>query len=63
MPPRNAFGANEIKSLKETIKFYETRKLDPQYKDKYESKFSNQFNKYMGGGKVFQFHLALEQLL
>ena len=34
MPPRNAFGANEIRSLKETIKFYETRKLDPQYKDK-----------------------------
>jgi len=51
MPPRNAFGANEIRSLKETIKFYETRKLDPQYKDKYESKFSNQFNSYMGGGK------------
>ena len=51
MPPRHAFGSDEVKSLRETIKFYESKKMDPQYKDKYENKFSEKFNNYMKGGK------------
>lgn len=52
MPARLAFGKNEQKKLLEVIKYYSNKKLDPQYKGKFEQEFQKKFNSYMGGGRT-----------
>tara|TARA_B100001121_G_C18695247_1_gene624758 strand:+ start:809 stop:2038 length:1230 start_codon:yes stop_codon:yes gene_type:complete len=52
MPPRLAFGKKEQSKLLQVIRYYSKKKLDPQYKGKFEQEFQKKFNKYMGGGST-----------
>ncbi len=52
MPFRRAFGNKEIQSLKDTIKHYKLKKIDPKYKGFFEKKFCDNYSKYMGGGNT-----------
>ena len=50
MPFREAFGREEIKSMKKVISYYRKKKADPSYRGKFEKDFTTSFAKYMGGG-------------
>ena len=52
MPFRRAFGNKEIKSLKNSIKYYKLKKIDPKYKGFFEKKFCDNYSKYMRGGNT-----------
>ena len=39
MPPRLAFGKKEQSKLLQVIRYYSKKKLDPQYKGKFEQEF------------------------
>ena len=50
MPFREAFGGEEIKSVKKVISYYRKKNADPPYRGKFEKDFTSSFAKYMGGG-------------
>ena len=50
MPARKAFGKQEKKELKKMLDYYESKNEDPKYSGLWESKFCNEFSKFMGGG-------------
>ena len=50
MPFREAFGREEIKSMKRVISYYRKKNTDPLYRGKFEKDFTSSFAKYMGGG-------------
>ena len=50
LPPRYAFGSNELFSLLRCILHYRKLGLDPGYDDFFENKYTAAFVSYMGGG-------------
>jgi perosamine synthetase len=50
IPPRKALGPQEIKSIKEVIKFHKKNNTDPGYNGKFEKEVCNLFSKMMHGG-------------
>ena len=50
MPPRIAFGKNEVAHLMKAVNYYISRKEDPPYQGHFEKEFCNAFSEFMGGG-------------
>ena len=49
-PFRQAFGSNEIKSVRNVINYYYKKKQDPPYNGFFEKKLAKSFTKFMHGG-------------
>jgi perosamine synthetase len=52
IPPRQAFGKNEIGAVFKVIKYYSKKKIDPGYNGKFEKYLCKLFTKMMNGGYV-----------
>jgi perosamine synthetase len=50
MPPRIAFGDDEVAQLTAAVKYYRSRDMDPPYKGHFEQLFCDSFVSFMGGG-------------
>ena len=50
LPPRLSYGKNEVKAIKDVIKYYKKKREDPSYQGYFEEKFCNEFSSFMGGG-------------
>ena len=50
MPPRKAFGDDEIASLMEAVEYYRDSPEDPPYQGKFEQAFCDAYVDMMGGG-------------
>ena len=50
MPPRLAFGDDEVASLMTAIDYYRSREQDPPYEGKFKQDFCDAFSRFMGGG-------------
>ena len=50
MPPRFALGDAEENAVKEVIKFYREKGLDPGYQGPFEKRYTDAFVQMMGGG-------------
>ncbi len=49
LPPRKAFGSNELKSIIELFKLYNKKGVDFGYQGYFEEKYTGDFIRYMGG--------------
>lgn len=52
IPPRQAFGKNEIEAVHKVIRYYKSKKMDPGYNGKFEQDLCKLFTKMMNGGYV-----------
>jgi len=50
MPPREAFGKSERRSLENALDHYKKKDLDPGYQGFFEERYCTLFTKFMGGG-------------
>lgn len=50
IPPRQAFGKNEIEAVHKVIRYYKGKKKDPGYNGKFEQDLCKIFTKMMNGG-------------
>jgi perosamine synthetase len=50
MPPRLAFGAEELAMVNEVFAYYGERKIDPGYQGHFEERYCAAFAEMMGGG-------------
>lgn len=50
MPPRLAFGDDEVRCLSDAIEYYTKREQDPPYQGIFEEEFCSVFARFMGGG-------------
>lgn len=50
MPPRGAFGPDELALLNEAIAYYQQQQVDPGYQGHFEKRYTDDFVRFMGGG-------------
>ena len=50
MPPRSAFGPDELAAIQEVIAYYKEKRLDPGYQGIFEKRYTDAFVELMGGG-------------
>jgi perosamine synthetase len=50
MPARCALGEAEVAALQEAIAYYRDQKVDPGYQGVFEKRYTDAFEKFMGGG-------------
>ena len=50
LPPRFAYGKNEIEAINKVLEYYKAKGEDPGYQGYFENKFCQEFANFIGGG-------------